>query len=155
MRSLSVLLLAVMIAASGVAQNKAPNFKVQAADGSTIELAKLKGKIVVLNYWATWCGPCRMEIPGFIDVYKQYKGKGLEIVGISLDREGWKVVRPYIEKASINYPVVVADETLETAYGQIDAIPTTFVVDKHGNIVDKHVGYMDRASFEKLVKGLL
>ncbi len=155
MRILSVLLLALTLAAAGSAQQKAPNFKVQAADGSTIELAKLKGKVVVLNYWATWCGPCRMEIPGFVDVYKQYKARGLEIVGVSLDREGWKVVKPYIQKANINYPVVVADENLESAYGQIDAIPTTFVVDKKGNLVDKHVGYMSKADFEQLVKGLL
>ncbi len=154
MRILSALVLALTVTAAA-AQDKAPNFKVQAADGSTIELAKLKGKVVVLNYWATWCGPCRMEIPGFVDVYKQYKAKGLEIVGVSLDKEGWKVVKPYIQKANINYPVVVADENLQSAYGEIDAIPTTFIVDKKGNIVDKHVGDMSKADFEQLVKGLL
>ena len=155
MRILSVLLLAVMIAASAVAQNKAPNFKAQAADGSTIELAKLKGKVVVLNYWATWCGPCRMEIPGFNDVYRKYKGKGLEIVGISLDQQGWAVVKPYIEKAKINYPVVVADETLASAYGQIEAIPVTIIIDKKGNIVDRQIGAMREDDFEQRVKRLL
>jgi cytochrome c biogenesis protein CcmG/thiol:disulfide interchange protein DsbE len=96
-----------------------------------------------------------MEIPGFLEVYKQYKGKGLEIVGVSLDEDGWSVVKPYIAKVGITYPVVMADEILQTAYGRIEAIPTTFIVDKTGNIVDRHVGYMDKTAFEKKIKGLL
>ncbi len=149
-------LLALSVAFSAVAQSsKAPNFKATAADGSTVELQKLKGKVVVVNYWATWCPPCRQEIPGFIDVYKQYKSKGLEIVGVSLDQNGWEVVKPYIAKAGINYPVVLPDEILKSEYGSIDAIPTTFFVDKNGNIVDSHVGYMDKASFEKKIKSML
>ncbi len=155
MRAIFVLLLSAMIAAGTFAQGKAPNFKVKSADGATVELAKLKGKVVVVNYWATWCGPCRMEIPGFLEVYKQYKGKGLEIVGVSLDEDGWSVVKPYIAKVGITYPVVMADEILQTAYGRIEAIPTTFIVDKTGNIVDRHVGYMDKTAFEKKIKGLL
>lgn len=136
-------------------QSKAPNFKATASDGSTVELQKLKGKVVVVNYWATWCPPCRQEIPGFIDVYKKYKGKGLEIVGVSLDQNGWEVVKPYMAKTKINYPIVLPDDVLSSAYGKIDAIPTTFFVDKNGNIVDTHVGYMDKAAFEKKIKELL
>ena len=155
MRTLAVLVLAFVLGAGAAGQEKAPNFKVQAADGSTVELAKLKGKVVVVNYWATWCGPCRQEIPGFLEVYKAYRPKGLEIVGVSLDEQGWTVVKPYIQKAQVTYPVVIADRTLQTAYGRIDAIPTTFIVDKKGNIVDRHVGYMDKGTFEKKIKALL
>ncbi len=158
MRNRLFVLVALMlsVAVVGLAQQtKAPNFKATASDGSTIELQKLKGKVVVVNYWATWCPPCRQEIPGFIDVYKQYKAKGLEIVGVSLDEKGWEVVKPFMAKASINYPIVLPDEVLKSGYGSIEAIPTTFFVDKNGNIVDTHVGYMDKAAFEKKVKSLL
>ncbi|MGA9118054.1 MAG: TlpA disulfide reductase family protein [Bacteroidota bacterium] len=155
-RLFAFFVLLLTVAAVGVAQStKAPNFKAKASDGTTIELDKLKGKVVVVNFWATWCPPCRQEIPGFIDVYKEYKSKGLEIVGVSLDQKGWEVVKPYMSKVSINYPVVLPDETLNSGYGRIDAIPTTFFVDKKGNIVDKHVGYMDKGDFEKKIKSLL
>ena len=134
---------------------KAPNFSLKTADGKTLELKKLQGKVVVVNFWATWCGPCKAEIPGFLEVYQQYKSKGLEIVGVSLDRDGWKPVRPFIERYKITYPVVVGDGDLTVAYGGVDAIPTTFVVDKKGNIAARHVGYMDKKTFENLIKGLL
>ena len=150
-----ILLLVALVAGSALAQSKAPNFKATAVDGSVVELAKLKGKVVVVNYWATWCGPCRQEIPGFVEVYKEYKAKGLEIVGVSLDDNGWEAVKPYLAKISIPYPVVLPDEVLTSSYGSIQAIPTTFFVDKKGNIVDKHVGYMDKAAFTKRIQKLL
>jgi thiol-disulfide isomerase/thioredoxin len=118
-------------------------------------LKKLEGKVVVVNFWATWCPPCKSEIPGFLEVYKQYKAKGLEIVGISLDETGWKVVKPFVEAYKITYPVVVGDANLARAYGGIEGIPASFVIDRKGNIVTQHVGYLDKASLENLVKGLL
>lgn len=151
---LTLLALAVFGINSSFAQ-KAPNFKLKSHDGKVVELAKLKGKVVVVNFWATWCGPCRKEIPGFLEVYKQYKDKGLEIVGVSLDEEGWDVVRPYVDRAKMNYPVVIGDGDLANAYGGIEAIPATFIVDKKGNIAKKHVGYLSKVDFEAIVRSLL
>ena len=145
----------VTVPACTQTQGKAPNFSLKTADGKTVELAKQQGKIVVVNFWATWCGPCRAEIPGFIEMYDRYKSKGLEIIGVSLDEDGWDVVRPYVEKMKVTYPVVVGDGTLADAYGGIDAIPTTFIIDKKGNILDRHLGYLSKDAIEKMIKGLL
>jgi peroxiredoxin len=134
---------------------KAPNFSLKTSTGKTIELSKLKGKMVVVNFWATWCGPCRAEIPGFIDVYNKYKSKGLEIVGISLDEGGWKDVEPFVKKLKITYPVVLGTNEVAQQYGNIEAIPTTFIVDKEGRVVSRHVGYMNKEDFENTIKSYL
>ena len=151
----SFALMLMMLALSQSYAQKAPNFKLKAQDGKIFELAKLKGKVVAVNFWATWCGPCRKEIPGFMEVYKQYKDKGLEIVGVSLDQDGWEVVKPYVEQSKMSYPVVVDNGELAEAYGVPNAIPATYIVDKKGNIAKKHVGFMSKSEFESVVKGLL
>ena len=134
---------------------KAPHFSLKTADGTVIDLSKLKGKTIVVNFWATWCGPCRAEIPAFLEVYEKYKSKGLEIVGISLDQGGWSDVTPFVKKFNIVYPVVIGDEKLTKQYGGVDAIPTTFIIDKNGVIVDKHVGGLRKENLENLIKGIL
>jgi len=126
----------------------APNFTLRTIEGKTIELQDLQGKVVVLNFWATWCPPCRAEIPGLLDVYRKHRSKGLEIVGISLDRDGWTRVSPLMHELNIDYPVVLGNNDVANAYGGIRAIPTTVIVGRDGKIVDRVVGYMDRQKFE-------
>jgi peroxiredoxin len=152
--AVAVVALSVLTAVAFSA-DPAPNFKLKAADGTTVELNKLKGKVVLVNFWATWCPPCRAEIPGMMKVYDKYKAKGLEIVGISVDNGGWDDVRPWLEKHPITYPIVVGDANLAQAYGGIHNIPTTFLVDRKGNIAMKHVGGLTEEEFEKMVKKAL
>jgi peroxiredoxin len=136
-------------------RQKAPNFSLQTQNGKVIELSKLKGKVVLVNFWATWCPPCRAEIPDFIEVYNMYKSKGFEIVGIALDEEGWSKVAPYIEKAKMNYPVVLGSAKVVQQYGGIEGIPTTFIIDKNGYIADSQVGLLSKELLEKALKSLL
>ncbi len=160
MRIFSGIIVALLITLGAVgvfAQTRsvAPDFTRKTADGKAITLSKLKGKVVLINFWATWCGPCRAEIPGFLDVYKKYRTRNFEIIGISLDNSGWKVVNPFVKKYKIDYPIVLGDESLVKAYGNFNAIPTTFLVDKKGNIVEEHVGYLSKEDLEKKLKPLL
>jgi thiol-disulfide isomerase/thioredoxin len=153
------ILLVVFFVVGGNAQSlkrqKAPNFSLSSQNGKVIELAKLKGKIVLLNFWATWCPPCRAEIPDFIDVYSTYKSKGFEIVGIALDEEGWDKVAPFMKEAKINYPIVLGSRDITQAYGGIDGIPTTFIVDRDGNIVGQQVGILTKSALIKVLKKYL
>lgn len=160
MRIFSGIIVALLIALGTntvVAQTRsvAPDFTLKTADGKAITLSKLKGKVVLINFWATWCGPCRAEIPGFLEVYKKYRTRNFEIIGISLDNSGWKVVNPFVEKYKIDYPIVLGDDSLVKAYGNFNAIPTTFLVDKKGNVVEEHVGYLSKEDLEKKLKPLL
>ena len=133
----------------------APDFTLPDLDGNSVTLSDFRGKVIILNFWATWCPPCRMEIPDFIELYENYKDEGLLIIGVNLDRGATRSVKEFSEKYKINYPVVLGNVNVTQDYGGIRAIPTTFVIDRKGNIKEKYVGYQPRATFEKAVKRLL
>ena len=132
-----------------------PGWSLRDLSGKFVNSDEFKGKVVILNFWATWCAPCRAEIPGFVELHQRYADKGLVIVGISLDRKGSAAVSTFKEKFGMNYRVVMGDERVVKAFGGIEALPTTFVIDRAGKIARVHVGYADAKTFEEDVKPLL
>lgn len=135
---------------------KAPEFKLTEIDGKEIKLSDYKGKIVILDFWATWCGPCRRGIPDLVSLQKEYKDK-LVVIGISLDKVSGtdKDVKGFMKEYKINYPVIWGNEKVTKDYGDIQAIPTSFVIDQKGNIVDKHVGLVPKEAYVSQIKSLL
>lgn len=132
----------------------APPLKVNDLNGKPISLDELKGKIVLLNFWATWCGPCRAEIPDLIDLQKKYKDQ-FAIVALATDEDDSDLVKKFSQKAGINYRVGMSTDELREAYGGIPALPTSFVIDPQGRVVQKHVGLNDPSIYELEVRALL
>jgi peroxiredoxin len=133
----------------------APNFSLQDANGKTLKLSDFKGKVVLLNFWATWCGPCKLEIPWFEDFQTTYKGKAFTVIGVSMDDDGWKAVKPYIASSKMNYPVVVGNDKLADSFGGVDAMPTTFIIDKQGNIAATHMGLVGKDVYQAEILSLM
>ena len=133
----------------------APAWTLKNLEGKPVSLSDFKGKVVILDFWATWCPPCRAEIPSFIELQKEYGDQGLAVIGLSLDESGAAAVKKFVERAGMNYTVVMADQAVAGAYGGVEAIPTTFVIDRQGRIVARHVGLTSRGEFEKEIKPLL
>lgn len=139
------------------AYQPAPDFRLKdLKSGKDFVLSEQKGKVVLIDFWATWCGPCRMAIPHLIELQNEYKGKGFTLVGVSLDQQGEAVVNPFMKSWKLNYPVVV-DQMGEVAksYGGIRSIPTYLLVDKQGLVVNYFVGYRPKGEFEAAIKAAL
>ncbi|HEX8872365.1 MAG TPA: TlpA disulfide reductase family protein [Candidatus Acidoferrum sp.] len=132
----------------------APDFKLKDFDGNDLTLAGSHGKVILLNFWATWCGPCRAEIPSLISLQKRYKDQ-LQIIGLVVDEDDEDYVRQTAASAGINYPVAMASPEVRLEYGGITALPTVFVIDADGKVVQKHVGLFNPALYETEVRALL
>ena len=142
-------------ASRGSAKGKtAPEFALKDANGQTVHLADYKGKVVLLDFWATWCGPCKIEIPWFMDFEQTYKDKNFAVLGVSLDEDGWSAVKPYIDGRRINYRVMVGNDDVAQLYGAA-SLPTTFIIDRSGRIAATHVGLCSKGEYEADVKAVL
>jgi cytochrome c biogenesis protein CcmG/thiol:disulfide interchange protein DsbE len=133
----------------------APNFSLKDSDGKMVRLSDYKGKVVLLDFWATWCGPCKIEIPWLKDFQRRYKDKGFEVIGISMDEEGWQVVKPFVSEVGINYRVVIGDDSTAQLYGGVDALPTAFVIDREGRIAAVHVGLTSKGEIQNGIEEVL
>ena len=131
------------------------DFTIQDMDGKDVKLSSFKGKVILLNFWATWCGPCKAEIPGFVELQEKYK-KDLVVIGYDVDDTAEKA-RPFVNEYKMNYPVLLGlgREDVQDAYGPIWGIPASFLISKDGKVCKRHMGIAPKETFENEIKALL
>jgi cytochrome c biogenesis protein CcmG/thiol:disulfide interchange protein DsbE len=132
----------------------AKDFELKDATGAIIRPSDLKGKVVVLNFWATWCGGCQVEIPWLAEFYEKYEGAGLEVIGVSLDSDGWKSVGPYLKERAIPYKIVIGSETTAKEFN-VTAMPVTILIDREGRVAATNVGVPLKSTYEADIQALL
>lgn len=133
----------------------APEFSLKDSNGREVKLSEYKGKVVLLNFWATWCGPCKIEIPWFVDFEQKFKDRGFAVLGVSMDEDGWESVKPYIEDRKINYRMVIGNDEVADLYGGVSSLPTSFMVDQNGRIASVHVGLVSKSVYQNEIEQLL
>jgi cytochrome c biogenesis protein CcmG, thiol:disulfide interchange protein DsbE len=139
---------------SAVVHSAAPDFSLQDLDRQPLQLASYRGKVVLLDFWATWCAPCLDEIPHFVALQNEYREQGLQVIGISMD-DGPKPVREFYQRFKMNYPVALGTEKLAQAYGGVLGLPVTFLIGRDGQVAAKHVGEVQMPVVEQEIKSLL
>jgi len=139
---------------TAASSNKAPDFTLDGPAGKKVSLSDYKGKVVIVDFWATWCPPCRKGIPDLVDLQTQF-GNKLAVIGISVDTDTRNQVASFAKSNNINYPVLFASPDVVQAYGNIESIPTTFIIDKNGNIVNQFVGLTPKEVFVNEIKKLI
>jgi peroxiredoxin len=133
----------------------APTFTLKDSNGTSVKLSDYLGKVVLLNFWATWCGPCKVEIPWFIEFEQKHKDSGFAVVGISMDEDGWDTVKPYIEARRVNYRILLGDDATAQNFGGVESLPTTFLIDRQGRVASVHVGLVSKSSYQNEIIQLL
>src|SRR3981081_716794 len=139
---------------SSTERSLAPAFNLKDASGKDIKLADLKGKVVLVNFWATWCEGCQVEIPWFVEFQKEYASRGFVVVGISMDDDGWKSVKPWIKEKKVNYPIVIGNEGLGKQYG-LEGMPLSALLDREGRLADVHHGIVEKTATQQKIRELL
>jgi len=141
--------------ASGPKQHPlAPNFTLPQVNGSSLTLSSYRGHVVLLDFWATWCVPCREEIPHFVELQDKYRAQGLQIIGVSMD-DSADPVRPFAQQFHMNYPIVMGNAKIGEQYGGVLGLPIAFLLDRDGRITKKHIGATSRDVFDKEINTLL
>ncbi|MGH9682846.1 MAG: TlpA disulfide reductase family protein [Candidatus Acidiferrales bacterium] len=152
------------LASAGKVGLEEPNVTFKDLDGKDVALSSLKGKVVVVNFWATWCEPCQIEIPWMIEFQDKYANKGFTMLGVAMDEEGKSVVAPFVQKSqfdvdgkkeAMNYPIVLGNDDLASKFGGLIGLPTTVVISRDGKIVKRFIGLADHDTLEKQIQGLL
>ncbi len=142
-------------AASAAERKVAANFTLWDANGNPVRLSAYKGRVVLLNFWATWCGPCKVEIPWFIEFEKKYQDRGFAVLGVSMDDGGLQVVRTFMQEHKVNYRVAIGTDQVARLYGGVDSLPTTFIIDREGRRAAAHIGLASRSNYESEILQLL
>lgn len=133
----------------------APDFALQSLDGKTVHLSDYRGRAVLLNFWATWCGPCKIEMPWFVELQKQYGPVGLQIVGVAMDDASPKEIADFAKEMGVNYPVLIGKEAVGDEYGGVQFLPESFYIDRNGKILDKAFGLKGRGEIEADIRKIV
>ena len=136
-------------------RKKAPDFELKDGAGRTVRLSDYKGKIVVLDFWATWCGPCKAEIPWLNELSRKYEAEGVVVLGISMDEDRWDAVKPFMEKVEMTYPVLMGTRRVTYLYGDVEGLPVAFFVDREQRVAAIHAGAASRKAVEQTIQTLL
>ena len=139
----------------GVRGQVAPDFELQALDHKNVKLSDFRGKAVLLNFWATWCGPCKIEMPWFVELQKEYGSQGLQIVGVAMDDATDAEIGKFTHEMGVNYPILLGKESVGESYGGVNVLPTTFFVDRDGKLVAREFGLQSRSVFVDHIKEAL
>ncbi len=133
----------------------APDFELQSLDGKNVKLSDFRGKAVLLNFWATWCGPCKIEMPWFVELQKEYGPQGFQIVGVAMDDASTEDITKFAKQMGVNYPVLLGKEAVGESYGGVGVLPTTFFIDRDGKLVAREFGLQSRSVFVDHIKDAL
>lgn len=132
----------------------APDFALTDRSGRTVRLSQFRGRVVLVDFWATWCPPCREEIPWFAEFQRAYDSQGLTVVGVAMDEDGWKSVGPFVERMKADYPMVIGSDEAARRF-RVESLPTTLVIDRSGRVAATHVGLVSRRAVESEIRYLL